>query len=169
MGTDGVFRMFAPAKFPTWRTLKPEVDGNSDMTGLSTKFQHLPPYFPAQARSRSHCRHRPISLTSLFQHGGHETGSRLHLRNEMSYWRNSNGYPHIFHHAQFNQVTGDIVRQLPIPYIDMTDTKPEVVCNSGMGWAIDAIPVATPTFSTMPDSPKSLLTSSDNVYYHIST
>ena len=87
----------------------------------------------------------------------------------MSYPRNSNGYPHIFHHAQFTKVTGDIVRQLLVPYIDMADTKPEVDCISETGRAIDAIPTATPTFSTTPYSPKSLATWSDNSYYLIST
>ena len=38
-------------------------------------------------------------------------------------------HPHIFHHAQFTKVTGDIVRQLLQPYIDMADTKPEVFFN----------------------------------------
>jgi hypothetical protein len=70
----------------------------------------------------------------------------LHLRNGESYRRDSNGYPHIFHHALFTQVTSDIVRQLLLPYIDMADTKPEVVCNFGTGRAIDALPKATTTF-----------------------
>ena len=49
----------------------------------------------------------------------------------MSYQRNSNGYPHIFHHAQFTKVTSDILRPLLLPYIDMADTKPEVDCICG--------------------------------------
>ena len=49
------------------------------------------------------------------------------------------------------------------------DSKPEVDCISGTGRAIDAIPTATPTFSTTPYSPKSLATSSDNSFYHILT
>ena len=52
---------------------------------------------------------------------------------------------------------------------NMANTKPEVVCNSGMGRAIDAIPTATPTFSTTPNPPKSLATPSVNCYYLIST
>ena len=58
------------------------------------------------------------------------TGSRLHLRNGKSYRRDSNGYPHIFHHALFTKVTGDIVRQLLLPYFNMANTKPEVDCIS---------------------------------------
>ena len=117
----------------------------------------------------NHWRHRPTTPITLYRHGGHQTGSRLQLRNGKSYQRDSNGYSHIFHHAQFTKVIGDIVRQLPLPYIDMADTKPEVVCNSGTGSPIDAIPAAAPTFSTTPSSPKSLATSSDNSHYLIST
>ena len=93
----------------------------------------------------------------------------MQLRNGKSYRRDSNGYPHIFHHAQFTKVTGDIVRQLLLPYIDVADTKPEVVCNSGTGRATDAIPTATPTFSTTPNTTKSLAISSNNSFYFIST
>ena len=66
--------------------------------------------------------------------------------------------PQVFHHAQSDKVTGNILRQLPLPYFDMTDTKPEVVCNSGTGRAIDEIPTATHTFSTTPCSMESLST-----------
>jgi hypothetical protein len=34
--------------------------------------------------------------TSTMQNGGHQTGSTLYLRNEMTYRRISNGYPDIF-------------------------------------------------------------------------
>jgi hypothetical protein len=54
--------------------------------------------------------------------------------------------------ALFTKVTGDVVRQLLLPYIDMVDTKPEVVCNFGTDWTIDEIPTSTPTFSTTPSS-----------------
>ena len=87
-----------------------------------------------------------------------KTGSSLQLRYGKSYRRDSNGYPHVFHHGQSSKVTGNIVRQLLLPYFDMADTKPEVVCNSGTEKAIDAIPTATPTFSTTPCSMESLST-----------
>jgi hypothetical protein len=51
----------------------------------------------------------------------------------------------------------------------LVDSKPEVDCISETGRAIDAIPTATPTFSTKPYSPKSLATSCDFSYYHILT
>jgi len=91
----------------------------------------------------------------------------LQLRNWKSYRRDSNGYPHIFHHAQYISVTGDIIRQLYLPCIDMADTKPEVVCNFGTGRAVDAIPTATPTISITPNSTKSLATSSNSYFYFI--
>ena len=136
-GKDGVFSIYASAIFPTWRTLKPEVDDNSEQTALSTKFSTAPPHFSPRSIHQSHWRHRPTTPTILSQHGRHETGSRLHLQNGMSYLRNSNGYPRIptatppiLHHAQFTKVTGDIVRQLILPYINMADTKLEVNCIS---------------------------------------
>ena len=46
----------------------------------------------------------------------------------MRYRRNSNGYPYIFSHAQSNKVTGVMVRQFLLPYMNMVDTKLEVDC-----------------------------------------
>jgi hypothetical protein len=116
---DGVFANSVSATIPTWRTLKPEIDGN--------------------------------------------------MGNTSSYRQYFNGYLHIFHHSRVAEVTVDIARHGRLPYIDMAHSKPEVVCKSGTRRAIDAIPKATPTFSTTANSPKSLRTSSGNSYNLIST
>jgi hypothetical protein len=134
--------------------VKPEVVVSREREGISTTFLRLPPHFPPRPIHQSHCRHRPTCTATLFRHDGHETGSRLHLRNRKSYRRDSNGYSHIFHHAQYANVTGDVSRQLLLPYINFVDTKPEVDCISETGRAIDVIPTATPTFSTTPQFTK---------------
>ena len=148
---------------------KPEVDCITETGGAFDAIPTATLTFPPRPIHQSHWRHRPTTPTTIYQHGKHKTGSSLQLRNGKSYRRDSNGYPHIFHHAQYTKVTGDMVRHLLLPYIDIAETKPEVDCISGTGRAIDAIPTATPTFSTTPSTPKSLATSSDISYYHIST
>ena len=73
----------------TWLTLNRKLIASSKRFELSTKFQRLHPHFPLRPIHRCHWRHRPTTPTMLFQLGGLWTGSRLHLRNWMSYRRNS--------------------------------------------------------------------------------
>ena len=115
MEKDDVFSIFVSPIFPTWRTLKPEIVGNSGRVELSAKFQRLPLHFPPQPSSWSYCWPRPPADYLILTWRTLNRKYSLHLRNGKSDRRDSNGYPHIFHHAQFTKVTGDIVQQFLLP------------------------------------------------------
>ena len=45
MAFETALLTYLSAIFPKWRTLKPEIDGNSEHVELSPKFQRLPHIF----------------------------------------------------------------------------------------------------------------------------